>query len=61
MGGGRWLWDEAGSRSLLLCTVRVTIVVFLLQSDEGLVQQVEKEKREFVSVQSKLKIFEVFN
>ena len=36
-------------------------MVFLLQSDEELVQQVKKEKQEFASVQSKLKIFEVFN
>lgn len=32
-----------------------------MQSDEKLVQQVKKEKQEFASVQSKLKILEVYN
>lgn len=41
--------------------VRVTIVVFLLQSDEKLVQQIKKKKQEFASVQSKLKILEVYS
>ena len=41
------------------CAARVTTVVFLLQSDEELVQQVKKEKQGFASVQSKLKILEV--
>ena len=40
---------------------KVIGVVFLLQSDEELVQQVKKEKQEFASVQSKLKILEVYN
>ena len=35
-------------------------MVFLLQSDEELVQQAKKEKQEFASVQSKLKILEVY-
>ena len=34
--------------------VRITIVVFLLQSDEKLVQQIKKKEQEFASVQSKL-------
>lgn len=38
----------------------VTVVVFLLQSDEELVQQAKKEKQEFATVQSKLKILEVY-
>lgn len=36
-------------------------VLFLLQSDEKLVQQAKKEKQEIASLQSNLKIFEVFN
>lgn len=40
--------------------LRVT-VLFLLQSDEELVQQAKKEKQEIASLQSKLKILEVFN
>ena len=35
--------------------------MFLLQSDEELLQQVKKEKQEFASVQSKLKILEVYS
>lgn len=36
-------------------------VLFLLQSDEELVQQAKKEKQEIASLQLNLKIFEVFN
>ena len=48
-------------RSSIKRAVKVIGVVFLLQSDEKLVQQVKKEKQEFASVQSKLKILEVYN
>ena len=51
------VYDSGSSR----CAARVTVISFLLQSDEELVQQVKKEKQEFASVQSKLKISEVYS
>lgn len=47
-------------QGVVVTLLRVTVVVFLLQSDEELVQQAKKEKQEFATVQSKLKILEVY-
>lgn len=49
-----------GARVCYCVLLRVTVLVFLSQSDEEPVQQVKKEKQEIASFQSKLKIFEVF-
>ena len=47
-------------QGVVVALLRVTVVAFLLQSDEELVQQAKKEKQEFATVQSKLKILEVY-